>query len=288
MQLHYHVTTNGNFGDDLNAWIWDELLPGWEKWDAESTLVGIGTLLNDERLSQFSKQKLLIIGSGVGYGSIPKLPLPKNWDIRCVRGPRSASLLGIDSGKAVIDPAALLPDLKEFQDIQNTQETIFVPHAATSSRFDWKAIQERCSVKIVLPDQDAKTVVTAIGSAKLVVAESMHAAIIADTFRVPWIGVKISDLFLRDKWLDWAESLQVSPNIEDLLPNIRKIRWPTRSFQDSPRFLRKLRHRLESYYLPKAIDEAAHRRPQLSDEAVLKNKKDILRSILEKTAHDYA
>ena len=288
MDLHFYEAKGGNFGDDLNAWIWDSIIPGWRDWAADVTLIGVGTLLNEERLSQFREKRILVLGSGVGYGEIPKHPFPKAWDIRAVRGPRSARLLNLESSKAAVDPAVLLSEIGMFQSISKSQETVFVPHASSDSRFDWNVIQGKSDIKIVLPSQDAKHVISEIASAKLVIAESMHAAIIADAFRVPWVGVKISDLFLRDKWMDWAESLELQPEITDLLPTLRKLKYPSRTLQESPRIVRQARHRLEQTFLPKAIASAAKRKPQLSDDTVLMSKKRKLQEILSQTSEDYS
>ena len=38
MKLHYFISKRGNFGDDLNSWIWDNLIPGWQEWDHDVTL----------------------------------------------------------------------------------------------------------------------------------------------------------------------------------------------------------------------------------------------------------
>ena len=58
VKLYYYKATAGNFGDDLNSWLWDRLLPNafdgicyhrhssHERNNNENTLfVGIGTLL---------------------------------------------------------------------------------------------------------------------------------------------------------------------------------------------------------------------------------------------------
>ena len=44
MKLHYFRSRHGNFGDDLNGWIWPELLPGlWDEGEDGVTFVGIST-----------------------------------------------------------------------------------------------------------------------------------------------------------------------------------------------------------------------------------------------------
>jgi succinoglycan biosynthesis protein ExoV len=210
MHLFYYKDPGGNFGDDLNLWIWDALLPGWQGWDEDLTLFGVGTLLNKENLEPFRDRRILVVGSGVGYGSAPPpLPLPEHWDIRAVRGPLSARALGLPEDRGIIDPAILLPDLPEFQTITPSGRPIFVPHVASDARHDWQSACRRAGLDFVSPRGEARAVVRRIAGAPLVLAESMHAAIVADAFRVPWIPVRISAAFNAGKWQDWAQSLGV-------------------------------------------------------------------------------
>jgi succinoglycan biosynthesis protein ExoV len=66
MEVWFWESKEGNFGDDLNRWIWDDLLPGHRSWGSEAVIVGIGTILIDGFLP---KDRLkVVIGSGVGYG----------------------------------------------------------------------------------------------------------------------------------------------------------------------------------------------------------------------------
>ena len=46
MKPYYWESQHGNFGDDLNLWLWDFLLPGFRDVHAETLLVGVGTVLN--------------------------------------------------------------------------------------------------------------------------------------------------------------------------------------------------------------------------------------------------
>ena len=47
MKPYYWESQHGNFGDDLNLWLWDFLLPGLRDVHPEILLVGVGTVLND-------------------------------------------------------------------------------------------------------------------------------------------------------------------------------------------------------------------------------------------------
>jgi succinoglycan biosynthesis protein ExoV len=62
MQLYFFRPPAGNFGDDLNTWLWPRLVPRFAESTAADWLVGIGTIL-DERLLSL-RGRLLILGTG--------------------------------------------------------------------------------------------------------------------------------------------------------------------------------------------------------------------------------
>ncbi|MCP6146191.1 polysaccharide pyruvyl transferase family protein, partial [Klebsiella pneumoniae] len=53
-----------------------------------------------------------------------------------------------------------------------------------------------------------KYVLDKIRNAKLVLADAMHAAIIADAFRVPWVPMVTSPQINTFKWLDWTSTIE--------------------------------------------------------------------------------
>src|SRR5690606_3200409 len=117
---------------------------------------------------------------------------PRLWDLRCVRGPLTAEKLGIDPAFGVIDPAVMVAEMPEFKDIPRTGEAIFVPHWRSTLTGMWALSSRAAGLTYVSPCQEARAVVRAIARSGLVVAESMHAAILADAFRIPWIAVATS------------------------------------------------------------------------------------------------
>ena len=86
---------------------------------------------------------------------------------------------------------------------------MFVPHWKSVRYGRWQRICESLGIEFVDPCGDSTAVVRRIASAEKVIAESMHAAIIADAFRVPWIPVALSREISPFKWVDWAASLEV-------------------------------------------------------------------------------
>lgn len=218
MDIFYWKTQRGNFGDDLNDWIWDRLLPGWQDWDTHSTLVGIGTILNCHHFPMSRPGRFLVAGSGVGYGDLPYMDDPARWDIRSLRGPRSARILGLPDNLGIADPAIMLSEMKEFQSLPRQGRAIFIPHLSSVDKYDWETLCAQAGIDFVSPCDESKAVIRRIAAAPLVLAESMHAAIIADSFRTPWIPLSLSRSFNGAKWLDWSDSLEMPLEIRPLLP----------------------------------------------------------------------
>lgn len=222
MKLYYSVSSSGNFGDDMNEWFWDELLPGWRQARPDVTLFGIGTILGRNILDAHGP--VLVCGSGAGYGAAGTVDRDKV-DISWVRGPRTAALIGVEPKLAITDPACMAAVMPQFSGLpQGTGGAIFIPHRSTARLdLDWARIGRHAGLRVVLPTGDAKTIIADIASASLVVTESLHGAIFADAFRVPWVPVRISNQFNDFKWQDWADSSEVSLRVEDALALPRKL-----------------------------------------------------------------
>jgi succinoglycan biosynthesis protein ExoV len=208
MQPYYWESAHGNFGDDLNLWLWDFLLPGLRDVHPETLLVGVGTVLNRALLPE--GQHKLVIGSGFGYGTLPDMSQKQEWDIRSVRGPLTAQKLGLEPEKGIIDPAVMLADMPEFQNLPKLYKKSFVPHWESAIVGMWPSVAAQAGLTYIDPCGEAKAVIRQIAQSELIVAESMHGAILADAFRVPWVAVSTSDSINSFKWNDWASTLGVS------------------------------------------------------------------------------
>lgn len=304
MEIFYWRSDYGNFGDDLNDWLWDFLLPGIREIENDQLLVGVGTLLNTELLP--AERRKLVIGSGVGYGATPSVADPRLWDVRCVRGPLSARALGLDDDLGIIDPAVMVADMPEFAGLEPTGSAIFIPHWETAAYGPWE-IPRACAIaglSYVSPCDEAKSVIRAIAQAGLVVAESMHAAILADAFRVPWIAVAGSRRINAFKWTDWGETVGITydPVRLPLGGRYRGLRAVARRFgvnldrlkgtaQSSPApaasggaarspRLQSLARQSLAVPVGLALRRARSRDPQLSPPGRLEERKDRLRAVL--------
>jgi hypothetical protein len=208
--LHYYRSDPPNFGDELNALIWPTLLPDLARSPTDGVLVGIGTIL-DSGIPR--ARNTFIFGSGAGLAPLPAGLEKGRFEVVAVRGPLTAKLSMLPAGLAVTDPALLLramyPQLLGSSNRAGVGETLFVPHYTTAKDPAWRRACTRAGIRFVDPTTDCLTILKRIASARLVIAEAMHAAIVADAFRVPWIPVATTPYFSTFKWVDWTLSLHV-------------------------------------------------------------------------------
>ncbi len=204
----YYFDRSPNFGDSLNDWLWQRLLP--DRWDPsdETLFSGIGTIINTEMPAA---ARWIVFSSGVGYGGPPPNFGGSNWNIVSVRGPLSASVLGLPSAAAITDGAILLAALPEFTPLPEAERNgvVFVPHFEAERDAAWPEACLGAGIEYVNALGDSRAIVERIRRARLVLAEAMHAAIVADALRVPWVPVVSSPLVSTFKWLDWTQSMNM-------------------------------------------------------------------------------
>lgn len=315
MEPFYWESGHGNFGDDLNLWLWDFLLPGFREVHDEVLLVGVGTVLNRELLPR--KMRKLVVGSGYGYGTPPDFSDPAEWDIRSVRGPLTADRLGLEGTRGIVDPAVMVADMPEFRGLPKVHGAIFVPHWESTIGSIWPAVCRAAGLVHVDPCAEAKSVIRAIAQSSLVVAESMHAAILADALRVPWVAVSTSRVINSFKWEDWAASLELAyrPRLVPVSTRTEAILKGTRFWgvdfdgkarghddpdpgevgeslvmtrNDPPRSaLRSMAKQALATPSVLALRLARKAEPQLSADAVLGERKDRFREVLAGISRDY-
>lgn len=214
MRLYYFKAARGNFGDDLNAWLWPRLL-GADFFDpaSQEQLVGIGTLLN-HRVPP--ARRTLVFGSGYGYGSRPALDA--SWHFFCVRGPGTARELGLAPELAITDPAILIYEYTREAVRPVAGRIGFIPHCDSAEAFDWRPLCERAGLFFIDSRGTVDEVIAAIGSCERVLTEAMHGAIFADAMRVPWVAVHAYPHISAFKWKDWCDSMALDYAPQPLQP----------------------------------------------------------------------
>ena len=308
MKPYYWESQHGNFGDDLNLWLWDHLLPGFREAHADVLLVGVGTVLNSTLLPDEGRQ--LVLGSGCGYGTLPDMRDGDLWDVRCVRGPLTAGKVGVAEDLGIIDPAVLVADMPEFANQPKRYACAFVPHWESAVAGLWPVVCATAGIHYIDPRGEAKDVIREIAQSESIVAESMHGAILADAFRVPWVAVSTSANINSFKWRDWAATLGVehrprripiSTRAEAIIKGARfwGVDYDGATFagagegaiaaaQAAPRSgLRLAAKQMLAAPSTLALWQASRAEPQLSADARLSERKERLYAVLESVRRDY-
>lgn len=288
MKLYFHKDPLGNFGDDLNPWLFERLLPGVfnghcyhdpalrrAAGKGNPLFVGIGTLLNHEIPGRPIKA---VFGSGAGYG--PASKVDQSWNIYCVRGPRTAELLGLPPEKAVTDAAALCRRM-DLPKADGDPRLAFMPHCSTARYGFWDRICADLNIRYIDPQGSVDAVFAALQSTPMLITEAMHGAILADTLRVPWVPVSTTSGILSVKWHDWCSSLDMTYS-PWRLPSL----WKPKSMAGLAKAaIGRIKSRLARRALRAVIDKA---KPQLSDERLLEDRIDQLEARLDLFRSDFA
>lgn len=278
MRLFYYRSPDGitNFGDDMNPWFWKKILH-LPKFESEGALlVGIGTLLNDLHPELRTHNDVLVCGTGVGYGHA--LPIiHKHWHFYCVRGPLSAQALGLNNTLAITDPALLLRRLVNVEP-RKTHAFGFMPHVIHANT-GWSQICDILGFKYISPSADVVTVIKAIAGVDTLITESLHGAIVADSFRVPWIAVKTNKIINTFKWQDWCNSVGL-----EYQPILVPAAWPA---QTGASTWTSLRNQGRLIAIGLALRWVAHKnRSLLSKDSLTKTLERRLEDVFEKLRQD--
>jgi succinoglycan biosynthesis protein ExoV len=313
MKPYHWESHHGNFGDDLNLWLWDFLLPGLRDVHPDVLLVGVGTVLNDVLFPP--NQRKLIIGSGYGYGAVPDISNKDLWDIRCVRGEMTAARLGLPADMGIVDPAVMVTEMPDFKNLPKLHKKTFVPHWESAESGIWKTVCEPAGLTYLDPRGEAKAVIKHIAQSEFIVAESMHGAILADAFRVPWVAVSTSTSINSFKWSDWAGSVGVKyepryvPVSTRAEAAMKGSKFWGMSFPPPPKVVEQssdhhdgnvlVRPQAEQMSLKKlakqvlaapstfALWQASRAEPRLSPDGRLEERKDRFLAVLETIKRDY-
>jgi succinoglycan biosynthesis protein ExoV len=215
LRLYYYKDHRGNFGDDINLYLWPRIFPSLVDIEnpvfafsnkktvepAETLFVGIGSLLNHHLPDKCQK---VIFGSGFGYGKAPVVD--ERWTVFAVRGPITAAKLNLDPALAITDSAVLVRNFF-LRPVEKRFRCSFFAYHETAEAIDWRFVCRMIGVHYIDPSEKVKSIINQIKQSEQIICEGMHGAIVADALRVPWVSVKISRTINELKWQDWCSSL---------------------------------------------------------------------------------
>lgn len=208
MKLTYFRGSPPNFGDEVNAMMWQHLLPPGLLDDDESSLfLGVGSILWDFLPKAPRK---VVAGSGYGGYTAPPDVHDGTWQVLWLRGPHTADHLRLPRSLAITDAAVLLRAIPvPAPEVLPGDGVAFMPHVDSVARGDWPRVCRMAGITFLDPRAPVEGTLARIRGARLVITEAMHGAIIADALRTPWIGVLPTYTAHRAKWDDWALSLDI-------------------------------------------------------------------------------
>jgi hypothetical protein len=205
-----------NFGDELNPYMWEKLLPAdFLDQDERELFLGIGSILWNDLPKTARKY---VMGSGyAGYTGLPDVH-DGSWDIVFVRGPQTARLLNIAPEKAICDSAILLRALG-LPEPAPSFDVGFMPHYESLDRGLWEEACRIAGIPLIDPREDVETVISKIRGARMIITEAMHGAIVADALRTPWVAALPINPGHHQKWQDWSGALSVKVRFQELRPS---------------------------------------------------------------------
>lgn len=270
-----------NFGDKLNGWLWPKIIPDLIDDNDTEVLVGIGTILNQKlRLRMPTAKKFIVFSSGVGYGK--RLKLDSSIKFYCVRGPLSAKALNLSPELGITDGAVLV---KKFFVAQTSKiyKYSYMPHIDFSGE-GWQLTCEKLGFGYIDPSWPIETVISSIQKTEILLTEAMHGAIIADTFRIPWVPIISHPIINSFKWQDWCLSI----NLEYQSEMINRLHHPSQK-KDLLSPLRWINDWKRQNLAAKELDNISKKsKPLLSNEKHLSELIFRLEEKLEQLKRDFA
>lgn len=270
MKLKYHNDWRGNFGDDLNIPFYESLVPEYKVKLPDYSLYGIGTLLNNVH---GEINKACIVGAGYGYGESLEFD-SKTTKIFGVRGPVTAEKLCVSNDLVIGDPAIFYENCPAFRRGKSSSKRYVVAmHHLACELWDFDNVD---SEKFKFLDPGVTTIedyIEEIRTAEFVFAESLHGAIIAATYNVPFIPISIFTSLEEKKWLDFLLSIEMNsfeyhkisqpekPFIRDLCIKLRKRNIFTCNKNGkklSANYIRKIENELLNLYNKNKFYESNH------------------------------
>jgi succinoglycan biosynthesis protein ExoV len=212
MKLTYHE--GKNFGDALNPFIFHHFL-GADFFDNDTStqFIGIGSILGLKKVPG----KKIVFSSGYAagddsaYGTAPIIN--EEYEVLCVRGPKTASILKLSPDKAIVDGAVLLPTFYWPESKKKKYKcSLILHHKSLEFYSDWASVCELAGIHLIDAREDMLKVIAEIVASELILCEAMHGAIVADAYRIPWIPVNFYPHINFFKWQDWCESLEMKYN----------------------------------------------------------------------------
>ena len=230
MKVFYHRAPPGNVGDDLNAVLWQRLIPDLQQLATADWLIGVGTIL-DRRIDALPGRKI-VMGSGLRPDTADHYRFGRDVRFAAVRGVLTAQRIGLGNAVTLGDPGFLVAQYRQARRVI-VERIGFVPHIYSERWSGMSVAAADAGLHVISPTLALNDFLEQLQGCARVYCESLHGAIFADALRVPWARVRIcSHLYegagvAEFKWRDAFSvvDLPVTPvHSAAILPTKRS--WP--------------------------------------------------------------
>lgn len=283
--VHYRASA-GNVGDDFSEWLFARCLGAGLQPEGTDLLYGVGSILDtrfDKAFAGETTRTRRVFGSDARSAqSLPDMTAGA-WKIYCVRGPLTAAALDLSPDRGVADPAILAPRLLPAQ-VDPAGPIGVVPYF-TASEAVWAQVVTRLGWQMISPRQPVETFIAALTRCSRVFCESMHGAIFADAYRIPWrplsgTGAQAEGATHAFKWTDWTASMGIG---------FDRIMTPPISAFAATHPVGRAKAWLKAGMISRTLAAEARRdRFLLSRDSVLAARQDRLEALMEELRRDLA
>jgi succinoglycan biosynthesis protein ExoV len=274
---------HGNVGDDFSHWLFSRALGDRLRPDGDIPLFGVGSILTtafEAEARTASTRVCAVFGSGArGPNSLPDLS-SKGWNVYCVRGPLTARIAGLACDVAVADPAVLTPRLMPVPH-DETGPVGIVPYFRASDAA-WRKIAEKLGWRVISPRNSVESFIAELTRCSRVWCESMHGAIFADAYGVPWRPVCATNVVSEGrthafKWTDWSAAMGLG------FDPLTGIPLPERVSGAAALLKQRIKIEVMAARLAKADRQNRH---LLSDRQILSDRQDRLLELMDRMCRE--
>ena len=220
-----HWTAIPNFGDALNTWLFPKIFPGVFDENESELFIGIGSILAHPYPETAKK---VVFGAAYvkEFGNCtPRAGDAEKWRIYFVRGKHTCASLGISDEYAIADSALLISEVELAETAGTRHKFGFMPHWRTHVAGIWPTLCANADILYINPMDSVELIISSLRSCDTVLTESLHGAIVADAFRIPWIALKPFNPIERSKWDEWFLSIELENNLKNIWPaNMNNLR----------------------------------------------------------------
>lgn len=191
-------------------------------------LLVIGSELHKDMIDWLEVPQVFIWGQGKGHGEyfdVKLEPYASKLKIFAVRGPHTKRQLGLDKSLPEGDPALLMPLFFKVKRDPANCKVAYVPHWTNRSNWQTKLPQLGAEkfIDIMCTRKHFWRKLREIVSARFVLTNSLHTAIVCHAYGTPWALclAEGDELNFPDKWRDFFELLGLGTDI-DIVSNYQE------------------------------------------------------------------